>query len=801
MSVIGTSKWTCPECAYSNWASSTICVLCSTQKPKDIFPKSPTGKFRSLAHVQTTLAWPKAASASAVRSHGPSGATYSPQIICPASNYPSSAHNSRNLSESSGKWVCSTCTYSNCPNTTQCAMCRHPRGRNFPVTATTGLQMESSHNPPVGKSILDYASYVGAVGGAAYSDDRLPSYNVRDSPTNPPKVKSGKNGNKTSSNMESRASRKWRCHRCTYENWPRATKCIMCQALRKRTPSPPRSEHRIPELHLPQPPSSSSLPTTAPDNSSPSHTHPRSHSQATSHSHSHSRSSSGGLNSNEAAATCSHSPKDSSASSPSSSTGSANSAAGSRLITCSVDPHEIPSAKLKSVSDEVRQIRNRLSSSDWLFLNACLGVVNGEEVPVKAYLRQDGDLARQLNKDECLVLGEPSKFSVGSTLVHLAVRFQRSELLSLLLTPATSEARKRLPSHSNPDLAASIREQAALCLRQHKGDWPCYFSTQLTTFTLPSDVRKFCSAVQKKLLDEIVDRDVQKELEVEPPIINWSGELLEELGSQLYPLWNRTAGDCLLDSVLQATWGVVDRDSTLRSALADSLVDGASRFYERWKEAEQRQSHAQGFSLDEEQLRQDWGAVVALADQKGKSLEQMHVFCLAHILRRPVAVYGVKIVKNFRGENLGFANFEGVYLPLLWESSFCWKSPVALAYTRGHFSALVSIAPTHPSIAGAWSNRSCERHVTYLPLVDCEGRLLPVHFLSEQEIGCEERLLNEYCECHVTRGGTLVAKQEVTDPQQPTLVVQLVDEWLDRFRRMDKRREAASCTVSYDSDS
>ena len=44
-----------------------------------------------------------------------------------------------------------------------------------------------------------------------------------------------------------------------------------------------------------------------------------------------------------------------------------------------------------------------------------------------------------------------------------------------------------------------------------------------------------------------------------------------------------------------------------------------------------------------------------------------------------------------------------------------------------------------------------------------------------------------------------MAKQEVTGPQQPTLVVQLVDEWLDRFRRMDKRREAAACT--HDSDS
>lgn len=52
---------------------------------------------------------------------------------------------------------------------------------------------------------------------------------------------------------------------------------------------------------------------------------------------------------------------------------------------------------------------------------------------------------------------------------------------------------------------------------------------------------------------------------------------MEDLGSKLYPLWNRTAGDCLLDSVLQATWGVVDRDSTLRRAMADSLVDGAPR--------------------------------------------------------------------------------------------------------------------------------------------------------------------------------------------------------------------------------
>lgn len=67
----------------------------------------------------------------------------------------------------------------------------------------------------------------------------------------------------------------------------------------------------------------------------------------------------------------------------------------------------------------------------------------------------------------------------------------------------------------------------------------------------------------------------------------------------------------------------------------------------------------------------------------------------------------------------------GVYLPLLWEASFCWKTPIALGYTRGHFSALVAIAS---------SPQSGDSHVTYLPLVDSEGRLLCIHFLSEQEV-------------------------------------------------------------------
>ena len=56
----------------------------------------------------------------------------------------------------------------------------------------------------------------------------------------------------------------------------------------------------------------------------------------------------------------------------------------------------------------------------------------------------------------------------------------------------------------------------------------------------------------------------------------------------------------------------------------------------------------------------------------------------------------VKYVKSWRGENLGLAKFEGVYLPLLWDSSFCYRSPLALGYTRGHFCALVPPEPVSP---------------------------------------------------------------------------------------------------------
>lgn len=71
-----------------------------------------------------------------------------------------------------------------------------------------------------------------------------------------------------------------------------------------------------------------------------------------------------------------------------------------------------------------------------------------------------------------------------------------------------------------------------------------------------------------------------------------------------------------------------------------------------------------------------------------------------------------------------------MYLPLLWEQSFCIKSPIALGYTRGHFSALV---PTEP-YSRIDAARVESEDVTFLPLMDCEHKLLPIHFLNQSEV-------------------------------------------------------------------
>ncbi len=58
----------------------------------------------------------------------------------------------------------------------------------------------------------------------------------------------------------------------------------------------------------------------------------------------------------------------------------------------------------------------------------------GDLAAVEAYKSSGGDIARQLTADEVRILNRPSAFDTGFTLVHLAIRFQRQDMLAVLLT-------------------------------------------------------------------------------------------------------------------------------------------------------------------------------------------------------------------------------------------------------------------------------------------------------------------------------------------------------------------------------
>ncbi|XP_061546459.1 ubiquitin thioesterase zranb1-B [Phycodurus eques] len=724
------AKWACEYCTYENWPSAIKCTMCRAQRPSAgaIITEEPFKRAPAL---------------------DPGGLSNSPTqgssalLICPDSSARPRVRTA-DIPETSSKWSCHMCTYLNWPRAIRCTQCLCHRQHAQQHASHQGQQQPRS---PTESPQTSGSGYRPAPSSTA--TDPCEEYNDR--------------------NRLNTHAQHWTCNACTYENWSKALKCVVCDH--------PRPNHSL----LAEPIELASEPERQQPSSKFIDAH-RVNMRGV-----------GGIAGGQGVGVvglvggCSTSQR---RSPPSSKRESEVNMEFQRIEVASgagVGSKE----ELEVDFKKLKQIKNRMRRTDWLFLNACVGVVEGDLAAVESYKTSGGDIARQLSSDEVHLLNRPSAFDVGFTLVHLAIRFQRQDMLAVLLTEVSQQAAKCIPAMVCPELTEQIRREVAASLHQRKGDFTCYFLTDLVTFTLPADIEDLPPAVQEKLFDEVLDRDVQKELEEESPIINWSLELGTRLDSRLYALWNRTAGDCLLDSVLQATWGIYDKDSVLRKTLHDSLHDCSHWFYARWKEWESWYSQSFGlhFSLREEQWQEDWAFILSLASQPGSSLEQTHIFVLAHILRRPIIVYGVKYYKSFRGETLGFTRFQGVYLPLLWEQSFCWKSPIALGYTRGHFSALVAMENDGFDNRGAGANLNTDDDVTvtFLPLVDSDRKLLHIHFLSAQEMGNEEqqeKLLRSWLDCCVTDGGVLVALQKSSRRRNHPLVTQMVEKWLDGYRQI-----------------
>jgi len=77
------------------------------------------------------------------------------------------------------------------------------------------------------------------------------------------------------------------------------------------------------------------------------------------------------------------------------------------------------------------------------------------------------------------------------------------------------------------------------------------------------------------------------------------------------------------------------------------------------------------------------------ADVFYESLEELHVFVLAHVLYRPIIIVADTILKDANGEAMAPISFGGIYLPLERSADECYRTPLLLTYDAAHFSAIV----------------------------------------------------------------------------------------------------------------
>lgn len=201
-------------------------------------------------------------------------------------------------------------------------------------------------------------------------------------------------------------------------------------------------------------------------------------------------------------------------------------------------------------------------------------------------------------------------------------------------------------------------------------------------------------------------------------------------------------------------WGFHDRELILRTALHRVLTTAIERreIHRRWKYQTQiRNGEAGGLTFSNEEWECEWSEIVRIATNRPRhrpaseslqrysslrlryeSLEEIHVFALAHVLRRPIIVIANRVLRDMSGGDLAPIYFSGIYLPLGINPTACYKSPVVLAYDASHFSPLVARQEKQQQPQSKYERLSGRKDVV-MPLVTPDGALLPVQFVIDPE--------------------------------------------------------------------
>uniref|UniRef100_A0A8C5N7R2 ubiquitinyl hydrolase 1 n=1 Tax=Gouania willdenowi TaxID=441366 RepID=A0A8C5N7R2_GOUWI len=289
-------------------------------------------------------------------------------------------------------------------------------------------------------------------------------------------------------------------------------------------------------------------------------------------------------------------------------------------------------------------------------------------------------------------------------------------------------------SHASSAIVSLARLQVAseCTSEQFPLEMPIY------TFQLP-DLSVYSEDFRSFIERDLIEQSTMMALE-QAGRLNWWSTMCTSC-KKLLPLATTGDGNCLLHAASLGMWGFHDRDLMLRKSLYTMMKSGAERdaLKRRWRWQQTQQNKESGLVYTEEEWEREWNELLKLASSEPRthlskngntsggvdnsedpvyeSLEEFHVFVLAHVLRRPIVVVADTMLRDSGGEAFAPIPFGGLYLPLEVPPSRCHCSPLVLAYDQAHFSALVSM-----------EQRDQQREQAVIPLTDSEHKLLVLHF-------------------------------------------------------------------------
>ncbi|XP_063213099.1 OTU domain-containing protein 7B [Chroicocephalus ridibundus] len=260
----------------------------------------------------------------------------------------------------------------------------------------------------------------------------------------------------------------------------------------------------------------------------------------------------------------------------------------------------------------------------------------------------------------------------------------------------------------------------------------------ICTFQLP-DLTVYTEDFRSFIERDLIEQSMLVALE-QAGRLNWWANV-DPSCQRLLPLATTGDGNCLLHAASLGMWGFHDRDLMLRKSLYTLMDKGLEReaLKRRWRWQQTQQNKESGLVYTEEEWQKEWNELIKLASSEPRvhygtngggcggvesseepvyeSLEEFHVFVLAHVLKRPIVVVADTMLRDSGGEAFAPIPFGGIYLPLEVPANKCHRSPLVLAYDQAHFSALVSMEQKEPT-----------KDQAVIPLTDSEHKLLPVHF-------------------------------------------------------------------------